>query len=646
MPGSAAAAPAAAGSLRLVDNGTSDYVVVVNKDAGPSEKWAAAELAAHLKQMSGAELKVVEATEAPAKAVVLGFGPAAQAAGLQNDESLGSQGFVIRTVGQRLVIAGGRQAGTMYGVFTLLEKLGCRWWTPKESDIPHRSTIDLPTMDLREVPRLEYREMMFGELFDTESWAIWAARNRVCGVSRSQVPEGLEKYGRYEIEGRLHNRIAPRDLEAAGLAVTDEMAALIDGTRNKADLCLTSPATVRAVAEYVTKKLRAKPGLEFVAITPAAVKCTCENCQKSSQQEGPSGLVVQYANQVAELARKDVPRGRVLIGPSLEVPKTLRPGPGVLIYLQNTDGCDYGRPVPASQDPATQRYRQAIERWAAMELNATFLTPEAIAEGEACFREAERAVAGQAEFEKRLRHAHLPLMRVIAQRGPTSPTWKAVEAKAGKIDLVKLAGDLSRAIEEYQATEDRDGAPSVVSMAYWTAWLRDYAAQVAEKGVPMPPELQASPRGSVRVIQACAMETHGRLWRKMAGASDGWVLECFTSDTFFRQPKMTRYYLSPSDDLVPRKRYKLFVRLQGTERTGEGVACRCGVESSLEGVSLLKGIPAADLSADGFRVVEVGEVEMPGPDPDAFIWFDVPPKAAMAKVFLDCLWLQEVPNAR
>ena len=56
----------------------------------------------------------------------------------------------------------------MYGVYTFLEKLGCRWFTPDLSRIPKRRTIAIASVDERHTPSFEYREPYFREAFDKD----------------------------------------------------------------------------------------------------------------------------------------------------------------------------------------------------------------------------------------------------------------------------------------------------------------------------------------------------------------------------------------------------------------------------------------------------------------------------------------------
>ena len=92
-------------SLSLVADGESKYAIVLSADASPSEKWAAEDLVSHLRQMSGATLDVqAEGESLPAKAILIGDGQTVRSLGVKLDTAaLGPDGFVIRTVGDRLV---------------------------------------------------------------------------------------------------------------------------------------------------------------------------------------------------------------------------------------------------------------------------------------------------------------------------------------------------------------------------------------------------------------------------------------------------------------------------------------------------------------------------------------------------------------
>ena len=175
---------ASAGEIVLAENGQSPYQIVVADKASPSTKHAAEELQKYLQQMTGAKLPIVS-DQQPARPQ--GDHPRRQCpfARLKTGidvASLGKEGYVIRTVGDNLVIVGGQLRGNMYGVYGLLEDhLGCRWFTPDVSRIPKSHAIgDRP--DRRPA--------------DSRAWNT---ASRTCRLSRRRVvrpePHELEPAG-------------------------------------------------------------------------------------------------------------------------------------------------------------------------------------------------------------------------------------------------------------------------------------------------------------------------------------------------------------------------------------------------------------------------------------------------------------------
>lgn len=106
-------------------------------------------------------------------------------------DSLGRDGFVIRTVGQHLVITGATPRGTLYGVYWFLDRhLGVRWYGPKYTYIPSVSALRIKPINEKQTPRFVFREVFTREAHDDR----YAAHNLLNGRShgRSYYPGPLE----------------------------------------------------------------------------------------------------------------------------------------------------------------------------------------------------------------------------------------------------------------------------------------------------------------------------------------------------------------------------------------------------------------------------------------------------------------------
>ena len=106
---STAAAPT--NPLRLSDGGRTDYAIVVRRDATPTERHAAEELGHFLQEITAAPFPVREvesAAQAPAASIRVGPGAAEGVITAAEIDRLGPEGYVLRTHGPTLAVAGGR----------------------------------------------------------------------------------------------------------------------------------------------------------------------------------------------------------------------------------------------------------------------------------------------------------------------------------------------------------------------------------------------------------------------------------------------------------------------------------------------------------------------------------------------------------
>ncbi|MBN2583908.1 MAG: DUF4838 domain-containing protein, partial [Planctomycetes bacterium] len=312
-------APALAGQgFVVVADGKAQCPIVLNEGAGEAETFAAEELRSHLNRISGSEFQVTSAAAGTldGPGIFIGTGKVALK-GFQPPQEAGLDGFTIRSDDKSLVICGDNDRGTLYGVYTYLESLGCRWWTPTESTIPKMATITAADLNVRQVPRLEYRDMMYQESWDGDG-KLWYVRNKLNGFAWS---DPSAKYGgRYKFIGNLvhsYNSL----LEASGEELTEDMWALRDGKRRvKQQPCLSNEKTLAAMIKGAVNLYRKTPGARFIVVGQEDNKsyCQCEKCAAiDAAEESHSGQVITFANKVAETLEKEIP-GACVCTPAYE----------------------------------------------------------------------------------------------------------------------------------------------------------------------------------------------------------------------------------------------------------------------------------------------------------------------------------------
>ncbi|HUZ46590.1 MAG TPA: DUF4838 domain-containing protein [Terriglobia bacterium] len=355
-----------AGGIELVRDGRSRYSIVLSPKASLSEQRGAHEFQHFLQEMSGAELPITtSAASGSGNWIFMGQSEALDALnpGIPYAK-LGPEGFALKTMGQNLVIAGGRERGTMYGVSTFLEKLGCRWFAENASRIPRRPTITVPALDETQRPAFEYREPYATEAFGKD----WAARNKVNGGLATKLDAstgGSIQY--YPFVHSFFHMIPPKKY----FATHPEYFALIDGRRAhvKAQLCLTNAALLRVATETVLGWIKEHPDVEIFSVSQNDWNgwCECANCQKVVKEEGAvSGLLLSFVNSIAEQVAARYP-GKLIDTLAYQMtekpPLHARPAPNVRVRLCPIGNCEAH---PIESCPHSLHFMENLRGWSAI----------------------------------------------------------------------------------------------------------------------------------------------------------------------------------------------------------------------------------------------------------------------------------------
>ena len=326
----------------LAQNGKTRYSIWYGSDCIESEIFAAEELSRALMQVTGANFAWVPGANIPQPAIIVGSPDYLKTIGIDLDkEALKSDGFIIRTVGENIVIAGDRPRGTLYGVYDFLEKFcGCRWYTPAVSKIPKKPTIELDALDIKEVPALEYRETFFcGNALD----GPWAAHNRSNGQAHHLYRHlgGQIKY--YPFVHTFATLMNPEDYYDQHPEYFSE----VDGQRirEKAQLCLTNEDVIAICTEKVKGWIKDHPDATIFSVSQNDWynPCTCAKCRALDDAEGShAGTLINFVNRIAENVEKDYPD--VVIDTlayqyTRTPPKTIRPRHNVCVRLCSIECC-------------------------------------------------------------------------------------------------------------------------------------------------------------------------------------------------------------------------------------------------------------------------------------------------------------------
>ncbi|MDD4869099.1 MAG: DUF4838 domain-containing protein [Kiritimatiellae bacterium] len=338
-----------------ISSAATNWKIVLPDSPTPVEKTAANELQLHLQKVTKGDFPIVAEKDVPKDVKSLIFVGKTSKSPQKNfafDEIL------IQSKDGNLILTGHSRRGTLYAVYSFLQDIvGVRWWTPDETFIPKKESLEIPgDLNISYAPKMISREMY-------HRWVqsgIFSARMKGNG----NIPP--EYGGKVSIIHFVHSfyKIIPPEKY---FDKHPEWFSEIKGKRtcDNAQLCLTNDELCKEVTKNILETLRKNPDARFIDISQNDwhKNCTCEKCKALDENEGsPAGSLVHFLNKVAAEVEKEFPD--VLVESlayqyTRKPPKFVKPRDNVLIRLCTIE-CSYIQPLTGEQN---KKFAEDMEGW-------------------------------------------------------------------------------------------------------------------------------------------------------------------------------------------------------------------------------------------------------------------------------------------
>lgn len=338
-------------NIVLTEDGLSRYRIVIPSAATLAEIKASEVLQEYLLEISGAALPIIPANDHKSRyEIVLGQNERLDElkTGI-NLNALKQDGFAIKTDSMRLIIAGGNEKGTLYGVYTFLEEyLGCRMYSPKVKLVPKQKRIALSKIDNVQIPVIGFRDTHYRVTWDA-AYTEWHKLDHDDNGGRPDWGMWVHTFNEL-VSPEIYYQDHP------------EYFSMVKGKRIPTQLCLTNPEVLDITVQNLRRKIAQHPEAVYWSVSQNDNKdyCTCEKCKAIDDAEGsPSGSIIQFVNQVAEQFPD-----RIISTLAYEygrhAPKTLRPRENVNIMLCSIEAF---RDKPITDDPKSADFVRDVEDW-------------------------------------------------------------------------------------------------------------------------------------------------------------------------------------------------------------------------------------------------------------------------------------------
>ncbi len=346
---------------------TPDYTIVIGANASAADKNAAERLQYYLDEISGTKLEIVEDTaETSEKEIVVGK-TSREGNGFTVDRtSLGDDGIVIKTVGEKLVLSGAEKRGALYAVYNFLEEyFDCHWFTHDLTVIPEKDKLTIPkTIDYTYTPKITMRATdWISPNKSNEYKAANGLNSNLYGTMSSGYGGGISYAGSFahNIQNLLDVSLIETNPELFALGVNS-------GERTTNQLCLTNPETLRLVIEGVRRSLKNNPDAEIISVTQNDNQdyCVCENCKKVDEEEGShAGTMLRFVNAIADDIKEDYPDVMVdtfAYQYTRKPPKITVPRDNVIVRLCSIE-CTFSSPLNSDYTEQNVEFAEDIKGW-------------------------------------------------------------------------------------------------------------------------------------------------------------------------------------------------------------------------------------------------------------------------------------------
>lgn len=247
----------------------------------------------------------------------------------------GFDGFTLAITAEKIVIAGENERGLIYGVYDLLERIGCRWFYPQQDPedtevVPRMETIELEPVSFSIASPIKYRicnassfffeiepEIMKAQL-DAAMKARYNGMGWQCDhrsfvgdqyneMVETGVLDEMKKRGML-LHGPAHSfpHFLPNDLfdeypEWFGMREGKRMIQVFGG----AQFCWSNHEARKTFIDNAEKFVLDSPGLDIFCTLgfDGGPACACPECAKST----PADLVFLLMNELIERLEKSAP---------------------------------------------------------------------------------------------------------------------------------------------------------------------------------------------------------------------------------------------------------------------------------------------------------------------------------------------------
>ena len=226
--------------------------------------------------------------------------------------------WVIKSVGDKVLLNGGGTRGALYATYHFLEDVcDIHWWSDYEEYVPVASPMEIAALNLSGKPMFLYRDIYRSH--KPENSFITAVRNRLNRDGEAAIPVAYG--GSFTYGNPAHCHTYDRYLPFSKYGKEHpEWYSLVNGKRVggqfEGQLCLSNPELRQTLLTKVLETIAndkgfakahgySEPRIYEVSMNDNQNRCQCDACKAEEDKYNPSGFTLNLVNWIAaEVAKK------------------------------------------------------------------------------------------------------------------------------------------------------------------------------------------------------------------------------------------------------------------------------------------------------------------------------------------------------
>ena len=347
-----------------------DNAVVISADASDTEVYAARVLAEYLSALNGDDYPIIRDDRS-----IEGFKFCVGATSAYDTSDItgkAADSYVIAPFSNGLAIYGSGSRGTVYGVYSFLEKFcGYRVFTPESGMVSTSGKMELPGDKTEYDTFFEYRNTDW-----RSGWSpLYSVANKLNGDLHGAVTH--EQGGNISYLGRSCHTLSTDFCSSDRYFESHpDYYALREGKRVPDQLCLTNDSVYQIVLEEVLSLLKTKhdpkADLQIISLSQAdnPVYCECDVCKALDSANGShAGTLITFVNRIARAVKEkgydNVEIDTLAYMHTRKAPSAVAPEDNVIVRLCTFECC-FSHPLDDPGCPDNAELMRDLEEWAAI----------------------------------------------------------------------------------------------------------------------------------------------------------------------------------------------------------------------------------------------------------------------------------------